>query len=92
MLTTINSSHADSAVSAIDAAIISLDQLGALATLLSAEEAAGEFSRLDIPSQISLFGLFARSISDVRANLVPLVCTSGQAASAKFGGISGGIS
>ncbi|NML99183.1 hypothetical protein HHL24_14700 [Paraburkholderia sp. RP-4-7] len=54
---------------AFDAAVIRVDQLQALAGLLSLEEVAEQFSGLDLVGQVSIFGLFEAALSDVRAAL-----------------------
>ncbi|WP_243856549.1 hypothetical protein [Paraburkholderia sp. BL6665CI2N2] len=51
---------------AFDAAVIRVDQLQALAGLLSLEEVAEQFTGLDTVGQVSIFGLFESALSDVR--------------------------
>ncbi len=58
-------SHAD----ALDTAVIRVDQLQALASLLSLEEVASEFAGLEVSGQVAIFGLFEDALSDVRLAL-----------------------
>ncbi|MGF6636187.1 hypothetical protein [Paraburkholderia sp. MM6662-R1] len=55
---------------ATDKAIIRVDQLQALASLLSLEEVAEQFAGMSTTAQVALFGLFEDSLGDVRATLV----------------------
>ncbi|WP_262420131.1 hypothetical protein [Paraburkholderia sp. 31.1] len=52
-----------------DTAVIRVDQLHALAGLLSLEEVAERFSALSTVAQVSIFGLFEDALADVRAVL-----------------------
>ncbi|MGF6369733.1 hypothetical protein OKW40_002483 [Paraburkholderia sp. RAU6.4a] len=52
-----------------DTAVIRVDQLHALAALLSLEEVAEQFSALSTVAQVSIFGLFEDALADVRAVL-----------------------
>ncbi|MBB5503354.1 hypothetical protein HDG37_007594 [Paraburkholderia sp. MM5384-R2] len=52
-----------------DTAVIRVDQLHALAGLLSLEEVAEQFSALSTVAQVSIFGLFEDALADVRAVL-----------------------
>ncbi|MBB5467241.1 hypothetical protein HDG32_003361 [Paraburkholderia sp. CI2] len=54
----------------LDAAVIRVDQLQALASLLSLEEVAEQFAGLSNTAQVALFGLFEDGLGDVRATLV----------------------
>ena len=57
-------------VAALDEAAIRLDQIRALAGLLSLEEVAAEFARLELLAQIAIFGLFEGALGDARAALM----------------------
>ena len=48
-----------------DAAVIRVDQLHALAGLLSLEEVAEQFSGLSTVAQVSIFGLFEDGLADI---------------------------
>ncbi|MDH6150599.1 MULTISPECIES: hypothetical protein [Paraburkholderia] len=50
-----------------DTVVIRVDQLHALAALLSLEEVAEQFSALSTVAQVSIFGLFEDALADVRA-------------------------
>lgn len=50
-----------------DNAVIRVDQLHALAGLLSLEEVAEQFSDLPTVVQVSIFGLFEDALADMRA-------------------------
>lgn len=56
-----------------DAVVIRVDQLHALAGLLSLEEAAEHFSELSTVAQVSIFGLFEGALAEVRATLSRIV-------------------
>lgn len=53
----------------VDAAVIRVDQLHALAGLLSLEEVAEQFSGMPTTAQVALFGLFEAGLGAVRATL-----------------------
>ncbi|MDR5749861.1 MULTISPECIES: hypothetical protein [unclassified Caballeronia] len=52
-----------------DAAVIRVDQLPALAGLLSLEEVAEQFAGLTVAGKIAIFGPFEDALTDVRATL-----------------------
>ncbi|MDH6153102.1 MULTISPECIES: hypothetical protein [Paraburkholderia] len=52
-----------------DTAVILVDQLHALAALLSLEEVAEQFSGLSTVAQVCIFGLFEDALADIRAAL-----------------------
>ncbi|MBB5458692.1 hypothetical protein [Paraburkholderia sp. Cpub6] len=54
---------------ATDAAIVRLDQLHALAGLLSLEEVAEQFAGMSTTAQVALFDLFEDRLADIRAAL-----------------------
>ncbi|CAE6700523.1 hypothetical protein R69927_03267 [Paraburkholderia domus] len=56
-----------------DTAVIRVDQLHALAGLLSLEEVAEQFSDLSTVAQVSIFGLFEDALADIRAVLTQTV-------------------
>lgn len=56
-----------------DTAVIRVDQLHALAGLLSLEEVAEHFAGLSTGAQVSIFGLFEDALADVRAVLTRAV-------------------
>ncbi|CAE6854329.1 hypothetical protein R69927_02245 [Paraburkholderia domus] len=56
-----------------DTAVIRIDQLHALAGLLSLEEVAEQFSDLPTVAQVSIFGLFEDALADIRAALTQTV-------------------
>ncbi|SDQ43616.1 hypothetical protein SAMN05443245_1371 [Paraburkholderia fungorum] len=58
---------------ALDTAVIRVDQLQALAGLLSQEEVAEQFSDLLTGVQVSIFGLFEDALADIRATLTQTV-------------------
>ncbi|MGF6610635.1 hypothetical protein OKW45_005557 [Paraburkholderia sp. WSM4175] len=60
----------ESSMTELDAAVIRVDQLQALASLLSLEEVAEQFAGLSTTAQVALFGLFEDGLGDVRATLV----------------------
>ncbi|MCC8401404.1 hypothetical protein LJ655_05760 [Paraburkholderia sp. MMS20-SJTN17] len=53
-----------------DTAVIRVDQLYALAGLLSLEEVAEQFSDLSTVARVSIFGLFEDALADIRAALM----------------------
>lgn len=54
---------------AFDAVVIRVDQLHALAGLLSPEEVAEHFADLSTGAQVSIFSLFEDGLSNIRASL-----------------------
>ncbi|ADG17766.1 MULTISPECIES: hypothetical protein [Paraburkholderia] len=52
-----------------DTAVIRIDQLHALAGLLSLEEVAEQFAGLSTVAQVCIFGPFEDALTDVRAAL-----------------------
>lgn len=57
------------AVASLRAAVIRLDQLRALAALLSLDDVTEEFKGLTLPEQVSIFDLFEVGLGDVHAAL-----------------------
>jgi hypothetical protein len=58
------------AATARDIAMIHLDGLRALAALLSVEEVASEFARLDRSEQVAIFGMLENTATAARAVLM----------------------
>lgn len=52
-----------------DVAVIGLDRLRALATLLADEEGASQFAGLGLHGQVAIFGLFEDLLAGVRTAL-----------------------
>jgi hypothetical protein len=52
--------------SPLDAAMICLDRMHALAELLAVEEVASAFASLSIPAQVALFGTLEAGINEAR--------------------------
>ncbi|WP_322107079.1 hypothetical protein [Paraburkholderia sp. J41] len=52
-----------------DAAVVRVNQLHALAELLSLEEVVEQFSALSTVAQVSIFGLFEDALADIRIAL-----------------------
>ncbi|MGF6698349.1 uncharacterized protein YdiU (UPF0061 family) [Paraburkholderia sp. MM5496-R1] len=59
----------ESSMTELDAAVIRVDQLQALASLLSLEEVAEQFAGMSTTAQVALFGLFEDRLGDIRAAL-----------------------
>lgn len=55
--------------SALDAALIRIDRLSALAGLLAVEEVASAFSGLSILEQVAIFGTFEVGLEEARSAL-----------------------
>ncbi|HZZ05214.1 hypothetical protein [Paraburkholderia sp.] len=67
--TTLDGGANQTAAQTLDVAVIRVDQLRALAGLLSLEEVTEQFADLSILAQVSIFGLFEDALADIRAAL-----------------------
>jgi hypothetical protein len=65
----LNAGRQQSHTDGLDVAVIRIDQLKALASLLSVEEVASKFAGLEVSGQVAIFGLFEDALSDVRSAL-----------------------
>lgn len=54
---------------ALDIAVIRIDRVHALASLVSLGEVAEQFTSLELPGQVAIFGLFEDAVAEARAAL-----------------------
>ncbi|WP_243898963.1 hypothetical protein [Burkholderia pseudomallei] len=70
--------------SPLDAAMINVERLSALAGLLAVEGVASEFANLSPLAQVALFGTFESGLSEVRTALLQVVGCGGGARARRY--------